>query len=159
MGRPGPPHPFFTWKGRLLSDPDRERTVNDRDPSGEASVVRSEEELALDAAERELGAARARKWVESERASERVPRSVEHFDEVERTGPNDQDSGEIETLPDGSVSIPILEEELVVEKRTIVRERVIVRKRTETRHEHVETTLRKERVAIDLDEAGRAGEP
>jgi stress response protein YsnF len=46
----------------------------------------------------------------------------------------------------------------VIEKRTIVRDRVIVRKRTETRHEHVETTLRKERVAIDVDEAARADE-
>jgi uncharacterized protein (TIGR02271 family) len=120
--------------------------------------MRSEEELELEAEEREPGAARARKWVESEPASERVSRSVEHFEDVERTGPNDEDSGEIETLPDGSVSIPILEEELVVEKRTIVRERVIIRKRTETRHEHVETTLRRERVAIDIDEAARGDE-
>jgi uncharacterized protein (TIGR02271 family) len=134
--------------------------VNDRDPRvDDASVVRSEEELGLEAVEREQGAARARKWVETERASEHVPRSVEHFEEVERIAPNDEDSGEIETLPDGSVSIPILEEELVIEKRTIVRERLIIRKRTETRHEHVETMLRKERVAIDVDEAGRADEP
>jgi len=40
----------------------------------------------------------------------------------------DYDSGEIEYLDDGSVSIPIIDEELVVYKRLVVRERVIVRK-------------------------------
>ena len=42
------------------------------------------------------------------------------------------DSGEVEVLPDGSVSIPVFQEELVIEKRLVVRERVIVRKHTVT---------------------------
>jgi stress response protein YsnF len=56
-----------------------------------------------------------------------IPR-VEHA-EVERQAPADPsaDSGEVEVLPDGSLSIPVFEEELVVQKRLVVRERIIVR--------------------------------
>ena len=117
----------------------------------DASVARHEEELQIGAETRDVGAVHASKRVETEEVHEVVPRSVEHVDEMERTAAHDDDSGEVEVLPDGSVSIPILEEELVIEKRTVVRERVIVRKRTETRHERVETTLRKERVAVEED--------
>ena len=121
-------------------------------PSNRTSVDRHEEELAIGTEVGELGAVRASKHVETSEVHEDVPRSIEHFDDVERTAPNPEDSGEVEFLPDGSVSIPILEEQLVVEKRTVVRERVVIRKRTETRRGRVEATLRKERVDIDGDE-------
>ncbi len=55
-------------------------------------------------------------------------------------------------LPDGSVSIPILEEELVVTKRTVVRERILIRKRTVTEHQRVEAELRRERVELDSED-------
>jgi uncharacterized protein (TIGR02271 family) len=100
--------------------------------SDEVGVVRHEEEASVRREEVEVGAVRARKNVETERVEQSVPRHVERVDELERAAANEGDSGEIEVLPDGSVSIPILEEELVVAKRTVVRERVIVRKRTET---------------------------
>jgi uncharacterized protein (TIGR02271 family) len=112
------------------------------------SVVRAEEELELGTASEEAGRVRARKRVETEHVEELVPRHVEHAD-VERTTPGDGDSGEVETLPDGSVSIPILEEELVITKRMIVRERIVVRKRTVTEEHVVEAELRKERVELD----------
>ena len=130
-----------------MSDRDLERELQD-----EASVVRHEEELQVGKVDRELGAVRARKRVETERVAENVPRDTEHFDDVERVAPSENDSGEIETLPDGSVSIPILEEELVVTKRVVVRERVVIRKRTVTEQERVEAELRKERIEIDADE-------
>ncbi len=119
--------------------------------SDEASLVRHEEELQLGREATEAGSVRVRKQVESRTVEEVVPLQVEHFDEVEEREPNEQDSGEIETLPDGSISIPILEEELVVTKRTVVRERVVIRKRTETEQRRVEAELRKERVDIDAD--------
>ena len=62
------------------------------------------------------------------------------------------DSGEIETLPDGSVSIPVLEEELVVTKRVVVRERIVVHKDVAARVERVEAELRRERVELENDE-------
>ena len=120
----------------------------DRDEAGAASVVRSEEQLEVGTAAFEAGAVHAKKRVETERVEEIVPREVEDAD-VERVGPGESDSGEIETLPDGSVSIPILEEELVVTKRTVVRERIVIRKRTRTEEQRVEAELRKERVEVE----------
>ena len=119
---------------------------------GEAgSLVRHEEELQVGRESAEAGSVYVRKTVESNNVEEIVPLEVEHFDEVERRGPDQQDSGKIETLSDGSISIPILEEELVVTKRTVVRERIIIRKRTETEQRRVEAELRKERVHVDAD--------
>ena len=117
----------------------------------DASVVRHEEKLEVGRTAREAGALHVRKRVVSDNIDELAPRSVEHFDEVERTDAYADDSGEIEVLPDGSVSVPILEEELVVTKRTVVRERVIVRKRTETRQERIEAELRREEVDVDAE--------
>ncbi|MBA2568197.1 MAG: DUF2382 domain-containing protein [Actinobacteria bacterium] len=91
---------------------------------------------------------RAHKRVETEAVSESLPRAVEHA-EVERIGANEGDSGEIETLPDGSISIPVLEEELVITRRVVVRERIVIRKETRTEHEVVRAELRKERVEIE----------
>jgi stress response protein YsnF len=59
------------------------------------------------------------------------------------------DSGEIETLPDGSISIPVLEEELVVTKRVIVRERIIVRRNVVTERRRIDAELRRERVEFE----------
>lgn len=60
----------------------------------------------------------------------------------------------METLPDGSVSIPVLEEELVVSKRMVVRERIIIRKRTVSEEQPIEAELRRERLEIDSDVDG-----
>lgn len=124
-------------------------------PGEAASTVRHEEDARAQKAVTEVGSVRARKHVESERVSETVPRSVEFLDDVERRPPDANDSGEVEVLPDGSVSIPIFEEELVVEKRTVVRERVVIRKATETRRERVQATVRKERVEVEVDDVAR----
>ena len=120
----------------------------ERENADATSLLRSEEELEVGARTEEAGSVRARKHVETEQVEEVVPRQVEDAD-VERVAPSEGDSGEIETLPDGSVSIPILEEELVISKRTVVRERVVVRKRTRTEEHRVEAELRKERVELD----------
>jgi uncharacterized protein (TIGR02271 family) len=116
-----------------------------------SEVVRHEEELQLRTRPVDAGAVRIRKEVESEAFSDDVPYDIEQAD-FERTGPLENDSGEIETLPDGSISVPVFEEELVVTKRLFVRERVVVRKTTTTERRRVETELRRERVEVDLDE-------
>ena len=128
----------------------RATRVDDAETAGD-SVVRHEEELEVGTRPVDTGEVRVRKQVETEHVEEVVPRRREHFDDVEHVAANEGDSGEVETLPDGSISIPILEEELVISKRTVVRERVIVRKRTETEHRRVDAELRKERVEIDSD--------
>jgi uncharacterized protein (TIGR02271 family) len=73
------------------------------------------------------------------------------YGDFERAEPNDSDSGEIETLEDGSISIPLFEERLVVKKELFVRERVILRKRTVTEPQRIEAELRKERIEVEGD--------
>ena len=116
----------------------------------ERTLVRHEEELNVTKERYVAGAVRAHKTVETYETSDIVPRDVEQAD-VERAPAAENDSGRVETLPDGSVSIPIFEEELVVTKRTVVRERVIIRKHTVTEQHRVEAELRRERIAIDAD--------
>jgi uncharacterized protein (TIGR02271 family) len=89
----------------------------------------------------------ARKVTETDRVSELVDRNSEDAD-VERFPAADGDSGEIETLPDGSVSIPLFEERLVVTKELVVRERIIIRKRTTTEQQRIEADLRRERIEV-----------
>jgi len=113
-------------------------------------VVRHEEELEVGKSSAIAGLVGARKTTETEHVVEHVPRGIEDAD-VERAAPSDGDSGEIETLPDGSVSIPLFEEQLVVTKRLVVRERVIIRKRTTSEEHRVEADLRRERIEIEGD--------
>ncbi len=115
----------------------------------EDSVVRHEEELRIGRETKEVGAVRVQKRVETETADEVVPREIEHADEVDRVEAAEGDSGQIETLPDGSVSIPVFEERLVVTKQKVVRERIVIRKRTVTEEERVTAELRKERVLVE----------
>ncbi len=115
-----------------------------------ASVVRHEEELVTGTTVHEAGRVAVRKLVEHERVETVVPRDVEHA-EFDRRPPAESDSGEVEVLPDGSVSIPVFEEQLVIEKRLVVRERVIVRKHTVTDERRVEADLRRQRVEVEAD--------
>ncbi len=119
-------------------------------PEEHVALLRSEEELELGTEPVRAGTVRARKTVDHERVEEVVRRGVEHA-EVERFDVTEADSGEVETLPDGSVSIPVFEEQLVVEKRLVVRERIVIRKHTVTEERLVEADLRRERVEVDVD--------
>jgi uncharacterized protein (TIGR02271 family) len=85
-----------------------------------------------------------------ERIRQRLPANAEELVQ-ERVPVKDGDSARIETMPDGSVSIPLYEEELVVTKRIVLRERVLVRKETVTRPRRVEAELRREEVEIEND--------
>jgi uncharacterized protein (TIGR02271 family) len=61
------------------------------------------------------------------------------------------DSGEIETLADGSLSIPVFAEEVIITKRTVLKERVVIRKSTITETERIKLDLRRERISIEAD--------
>jgi uncharacterized protein (TIGR02271 family) len=137
-----------------MSGVERDREVGARADDEEASVVRHEEKLELGTQTYEAGSIRARKRVETEQVEHVEPRSVEYGD-FERAEPNESDSGDIETLEDGSISIPLFEERLVVKKELFVRERVIVRKRTVTDQHRIEAELRKERIEIEGDVEGQ----
>lgn len=114
-------------------------------------LIRSEEELDVAMRDSPRGAVRARKVIDEETVEQVVPVSAELAD-VERHAPHESDSGQVETLPDGSISIPVFEEELVVEKRLVVRERLIIRKTTVTEQRRVSADVRRERVEIETDD-------
>ena len=115
------------------------------------TLVLHEEEAHVTTEPHEAGAVRAYKSVAHEPFDELVPRDVEEAD-VQRLPAGENDSGEIEVLPDGAVSIPILEEELVITKQTVVRERLLIRKRWVSDPQRVQAELRRERVTIEADE-------
>lgn len=127
--------------------------MSGRDPYGEddpGSVVRHEEEVEVGRVEREVGRVRLRKVVEERPFEDVVTRGIEHAD-LERVPAEEDDEGDVRQLPDGSVSIPVFEEQLVVEKRLVVRERVVVRKRVESIPEPIRADLRREVVEVDVD--------
>ena len=118
----------------------------------DASLVRHEEEVRAGMAWERAGSVRALREVSTRKVEERYPRRLERVAH-ERVPVADGDSGEIELLPDGSVSIPLFEEELVVTRRQVLRERVIIRKELVTDWQTVEAVLRREHVAFDADDA------
>ena len=126
------------------SAPTSERFGDDRE------IVRSEEQLRVGTVTEQAGAVRAVKHVDVENVSTRVDRGTEHA-ELERAAVADAatDSGEVETLPDGSISIPVFEEQIVITKRLVVRERVILRKHTVYEEQVVSADLKRERLEVE----------
>ncbi|MBA2475139.1 MAG: YsnF/AvaK domain-containing protein [Actinobacteria bacterium] len=120
----------------------------------EGLLIRQEEELEVGKRWTGVGYARAQKRVDTLSVDELVPRAVQDV-RLERTSVSDGDSGRIEHLPDGAISIPVYEEQLVVTKRIVLKERVIVRKQVVSVQERVQDEIRKERVELDADEALR----
>ena len=114
------------------------------------TLVRHEEALEIDKRTVELGRVRARKTVATERVGRSVPVDREVV-ELERLPAEKDDSGRVEQLPDGSVSVPVFGEEIEVRKRVVVKERVRLAKRTVTDEETVAAELARERIEIDAD--------
>lgn len=118
-----------------------------------AETVLHEERLDAGTETVDAGKVRVRKHVETHPVEYSVPRDIEHVDTSERISVDEGDSGEVEVLDDGSVSIPVFEEVLVVTKRLVVRERVIVRKHTVVDEYQLQTELRREHVSVDADDS------
>jgi len=128
----------------------RKHRKDSNDDDQAPAIIRSEEELRIETTRHEIGKARARKVVDTEHVTQVVPRSIEHAD-IERVAPDPDDSGQVETMPDGSVSIPVFEEQLVIEKRLVVIERIIIRKSRISEDHQIEADLRREHIEIDVD--------
>jgi uncharacterized protein (TIGR02271 family) len=122
--------------------------MHDRDRN---ELIRSEEQLDVRAEPVLRPGVGVRKYAETEEVEAAYERAVEQVDDLERAPPAESDSGDVEVLPDGSVSIPVFEERLVVTKEVVVKERVIVRKRTVTETQLVRESLRRERVDVTGD--------
>jgi stress response protein YsnF len=125
--------------------------TDSEDASSSSELIRHEQELDVTSRSTKIGGVRVRTDPEAVKVERSVPRHSEVAD-VRTTNANERDSGEVETLPDGSISIPIFEEQLVVTRRRRVRERLIVKKRTVTHHEMVRGEVVRERVSVEPDE-------
>ena len=132
---------------------DETRPLLEERPGEEQSwILRAEEEIAgVDKRWRGFGLLRAKKRVETVKVDHEVPVEAEDI-RLDRIPVEDGDSGRIETLPDGRISIPVYEEELVVTKRIVLKERVLIEKHVVTRTVPLREELRTERVELEADE-------
>jgi uncharacterized protein (TIGR02271 family) len=131
-----------------MNDTDSGATAPGDEP---AETIRHEERAEVGTESHEAGRVRIRTHVEEVPVEQVVPREVEHAD-TERVPAGEGDSGEVETLADGSISIPVFEEVLVVTRKRVVRERIVVRKQTVVEEQTVQTEVRREHVTVEADD-------
>ena len=124
---------------------------SDLDDEDELRVQRTEEELRAGTREREAGAMNVRKRVRTDRERMEVPTRREEVT-VDRVPINSETTGA--EIGDDEVSVPVTEEEVVVEKRPVAKEEVRIRKDVVEDTEVVEEDVRKEEVDVD-DQSGR----
>lgn len=113
----------------------------------EEHVTLSEEELAVGKTRQQAGTVRVGKHVETEHVSRDVPVTREEVT-VERR-PVDGMSAKGARIENDEVTVPLYEEEVVVEKRTVPKEELVVKKHQVQDTEHVEADLRHEEADID----------
>jgi uncharacterized protein (TIGR02271 family) len=118
-------------------------------PAGEQTLELREEQLIARKDLRERGEIRLRTTVEEipgrlEVEVQREEVEIEHIPAgqvvSEREGPYEQD---------GSLMVPIYEEQLVVVKRLVLKEQLRVRRVTSTKRQLFEDTLRRDRLVIE----------
>lgn len=117
-----------------------------------ARMTRSEEELRIGKREVEAGEVVLNKSVETEHVSAPVERRVERV-HVERRPVSGATASMEARIEGGEIRVPIIEEEVVVEKRPVVKEEIVLTRDVQTETEVVEADVRKERV--DVNEGGR----
>jgi uncharacterized protein (TIGR02271 family) len=111
------------------------------------TVTRSEEEMRVGKREVPAGRVTLHKYVETQPVSQDVELKRETA-RVERK-PVDRPLASGEELGEDSISVPLTEEEAVIEKTARAKEEFAVDKDAETRHETVTGEVRKERVDVE----------
>lgn len=91
---------------------------------------------------------RVRKWVETDPFHQQVDRNVGVV-QTDHAPPDDIEDGEVHELADGSLSIPVFEEQIVVSRRTVVRERVLLRRHIVAETVEVNEEVRREDFDIE----------
>ena len=114
-------------------------------------LTRSEEELAVEKRPVQAGSVDVRKRVETERVRENVPVTREEVT-VERRPVNaatgEAAAGGAARITDEEIRVPLMAEEVVVDKRTVPKEELVIRKHAVTDEKTVEADLRKERIEV-----------
>ena len=126
---------------------------SDLEDEDELRVQRSEEELRAGTREREAGAMKVRKRVRTDREQIEVPTKHEEVT-VERV-PVEGEATEAQ-IGEDEVSMPVTEEEVVVDKRAVAKEEIRLRKDVVDDTEVVEEDVRREEIDVeDATERGR----
>ena len=127
---------------------------SDLEDEDELRVQRSEEELLAGTREREAGSVKVRKRVRNYRERVEVPTRREEVS-VERV-PVSGEATEAQIGAD-EVSVPVVEDEVVVQKKPVVKEEIRVRKDVVHERQIVEEDVRREEVDIEDDTRHRRG--
>ena len=119
-----------------------------------AAIPLAEERVAVSKKEVESGRVRIRVGVEER--EELVPAELARDAvEIKRVARNQPLSEMPAVRVEGTTTIiPVIEEQLVVEKRLVLVEEIHVVRRSETQTEQVPVVLRSERAVIEREEAG-----
>jgi uncharacterized protein (TIGR02271 family) len=125
---------------------------SDLEDEDELRVQRSEEELRAGTREREAGSVNVRKRVRTDREQIEVPTKHEEVT-VERV-PVEGQATEAQ-IGEDEVSVPVTEEEVVVDKRAVAKEEIRLRKDVVEDTEVVEEDVRREE--IDVEDATERG--
>jgi uncharacterized protein (TIGR02271 family) len=126
---------------------------SDLEDEDELRVQRSEEELRAGTRGREAGAMKVRKRVRTDREQIEVPTKHEEVT-VERV-PVEGEATEAQ-IGEDEVSMPVTEEEVVVDKRAVAKEEIRLRKDVVEDTEVVEEDVRREEIDVeDATERGR----
>jgi uncharacterized protein (TIGR02271 family) len=119
---------------------------SDLEDEDELRVQRSEEELKAGTREREAGAMKVRKRVRTDREQLEVPTKHEEVT-VERV-PVEGEATEAQ-IGEDEVTVPVTEEEVVVDKRAVAKEEIRLRKDVVEDTEVVEDDVRREEVEVE----------
>jgi uncharacterized protein (TIGR02271 family) len=121
---------------------------NDTAGSGEVRrMTRAEEEVRVGTRAVQAGEVRVGKHVETEHVRENVAVTREQV-HVERRPVSDARPAEIRAS-EGEIRVPIVEEEVVVEKRPVVKEELIISKEQVQETRPVDVEIRKEQFDVD----------
>src|SRR5687767_5425091 len=127
---------------------------SDLEDEDELRVQRSEEELLAGTRERVAGSVNVRKRVRTDRERLEVPTRREEVS-VERV-PVSGEASEAQIGAD-EVSVPVVEDEVVVQKKPVAKEEIRIRKDVVHERQIVEEDVRREEVEIEDDTRQRRG--
>ena len=125
----------------------------DQEDKDELRVRRIEEELKVGTRERVAGAVRVRKRVITDHETIVVPKkrvevTVEHVP-IEGQAISTKEGTAEPEIGEDEIVVPVVEEEIVVEKRPVVKEEIRIRKEVVEESEVVEEDVRREEVEVD----------
>jgi len=136
------------------ADYDQKRLFGARGGSGEAFVVLHEEQVSFQKQPIETGEAVVQKTVETERVRQDVPVMRENVTVERRPVAPGADVSSTPSFQEDEVRIPLMGEQVTVEKQVVPTEEVIIKKTREQTTQAVEADVRKERADVTTNVEG-----